>query len=226
MKTRTRSNVCFASAAVLVVAATLFAADAPAPTPANAPPKQNYNDRYNVLSERNIFLRERGVRPRSNNGPSSRDSGSSQYNRPPAEAVFVLTGIVLEEGQYRAYVEDTSTGRVHRLAVGDTVARGHVLEIEIDAIAYDLNGQGTWVTIGSDLRGQPFSGFPTALSRYIAASTNPSSGGSGSGGGSGFTTTGPSASGGGGGVAPPALDPNTAGLSIEERMRLRRLQGK
>jgi hypothetical protein len=126
---------------------------------------------------------------------------------------------------------------VLRLAVGDSVARGHILEIEIDAIAYDLNGQGTWITPGSDLRGQPFSGFPTALSRYMAASTNPSSRGSGFGGsrdggsrdgGGGFTTTGPAASdgSGGGGVAPPPLDPNTAGLSVEERMRLRRLQGK
>lgn len=223
MKTRTRSNVCFASAALLVLTGMLFAADS-APSPSNTP-KVNYNDRYGVLSERNIFLRERGKPPtRPSYGSRNGDGSSSQYNRPPLEASFVLTGIVLEEGQYRAYVEDTSTGRVSRLAVGDSIARGHVLEIEIDAIAYDLNGQGTWITPGSDLRGQPFSGFPTALSRYMAASTNPSGGGGG-GGGIG-STTGPSALGGGGGVAPPPLDPNTAGLSVEERMRLRRLQGK
>jgi len=220
----------------MLVAATIYAADPAAPAPTPAPGKVNYNDRYNVLSERNIFLRERGKPTRSNYTASTRDSASYQNSRPPIEAAFVLTGIVLEEGQYRAYVEDTSTGRVHRLAVGDSVARGHVLEIEIDAIAYDLNGQGTWITPGSDLRGQPFSGFPTALSRYMAASTNPSSrGGSGFAGsrdggsrdgGGGLTTTGPAASEGGGGVAPPPLDPNTAGLSVEERMRLRRLQGK
>jgi hypothetical protein len=231
MKNCTRFNVCFASAALVLVATTLFAADPAAPAPA----KLNYNDRYGVLSERNIFLRERG-KPATRPSYLSRDSDNTFVNRPPLEAAFVLTGIVLEEGQYRAYVEDTSTGRVHRLAVGDSVARGHVLEIEIDAIAYDLNGQGTWITPGSDLRGQPFSGFPTALSRYMAASTNPSSrGGSGFGGsrdggsrdgGSGGATTGPAASEGGGGVAPPPLDPNTAGLSVEERMRLRRLQGK
>jgi hypothetical protein len=233
MKTCTRSNVFFAAAALFVfAAATIFAADsaAPAPTSANPPAKPpNYNERYGVLSERNIFLRERGVRPARSYGATSRDSSSYQATRPPPEAAYVLTGIVLEDGLYRAYVEDTSTGRVHRLAVGDSIARGHVLEIEIDAIAYDLNGRGTWITPGSDLRGQPFSGFPTALSRYMAASTNPSSSSGGSGGGGGGFTTGPSASGGGGsggGVAPPPLDPNTAGLSVEERMRLRRLQGK
>src|SRR5437868_5949080 len=120
MKTRARFNVCFASAALLLFAATIFAADPAAPAPA----KVNYNDRYGVLSERNIFLRERGkpaTRPSYTRGSDS----NSSFTRPPPEAVYVLTGIVLEEGQYRAYVEDTSTGRVHRLAVGDTVARGH-----------------------------------------------------------------------------------------------------
>jgi len=223
MKTRTCSNVCFASAALLVVAAAAaaYAADS-APSPGNAPPKVNYSDRYGVLSERNIFLRERGKpATRPSYGSRNGDGSSSQYIRPPLEASFVLTGIVLEDGQYRAYVEDTSTGRVSRLAVGDSIARGHVLEIEIDAIAYDLNGQGTWVTPGSDLRGQPFSGFPTALSRYMEASTNPSRGG-----GVGFATTNPSGGTGSTGVAPPPLDPNTAGLSVDERMRLRRLQSK
>jgi hypothetical protein len=215
----TRANILFASIALLVAAATIFAADpparSPAPAPAPAPSKQNYNDRYGVLSEHNIFMQKRGIPPRPAYVPSTQRFETS---RPPAEATFVLTGIVLEEGQFRAYVEDTSTGRVIRLAVGDTVARGHVLEIAIDAIAYDLNGQGTWITVGSDLRGEPFSGFPTALSRYMAtASTNPSTG---------VSTTNPSASGAGGAVPPATLDPSTAGLSIEERMRLRRLQGK
>src|SRR4051812_27263607 len=154
--TNIRINIFIASTPLLMVAATIYAADPAAPAPTPAPAKVTYNDRYGVLSERNIFLRERG-KPATR--PTRTYEASPSFSRPPAEAVFVLTGIVLEEGQYRAYVEDTSTGRVHRLAVGDTVARGHVLEIEIDAIAYDLNGQGTWVTIGSDLRGQPFSGF-------------------------------------------------------------------
>ena len=222
MKTQLHTNTCFASAAFLLLAATIYAADS---APNNTTPKPvNYNEHYGVLSERNIFLKERGVKPRSAYSSTQSSYSSSQYSKPPLEAAYVLTGIVLEDGQYRAYVEDTSTGRVSRLAVGDPIARGHVMEIEIDAIAYDLNGQGTWITPGSDLRGQPFAGFPTALSRYMEASTNPSRGG---GGGNGFATSRPSfGSGESTGVAPPPLDPNTAGLSVEERMRLRRLQGK
>ena len=198
---RTRCNILITGMALLAVAATVYAAD-PAP-----PARKNYGDRYNVLSERNIFMRERGLPATRPYAPRTYDSAPV---RPPLEASFVLTGIVLEEGQYRAYVEDVSSGRVHRLAVGDPIARGHVPEIEIDAIAYSAGGQGTWISIGSDLRGQAFNSFPTALSRYLPTTST--------------ATTGPSTA--VGGAPPPTLDPNTAGLSIEERMRLRRLQGK
>ena len=119
----------------------------------------------------------------------------------------MLTGIVLEDGQYRAYIEEVGSGRVQRLAVGDPVAKGHVLEIDIDAIAYSAGGQGTWVAIGCDLQGKPFNSFPTALSRYMSSTSSASR---------------PSSTQG----APPPLDPNSANLSVEERMRLRRLQGK
>jgi hypothetical protein len=198
---RTHCNILIACIALLVAAATIFAAD-------TAPPaKKNYGDRYNVLSERNIFMHERG-RPASR--PYTPRTNDSTFVRPPLEASFVLTGIVLEEGQYRAYVEDVSSGRVNRLGVGDAIARGHVLEIEIDAIAYSAGGQGTWISIGSDLRGQAFNSFPTAMSRYLPTTST--------------ATTGPSTA--VGGAPPTPLDPNTAGLSIEERMRLRRLQGK
>jgi hypothetical protein len=204
---RTCCNILIAGMALLVIAATIFAAD-PAP-----PAKKNYGDRYNVLSERNIFMRERGRPATRPYTPRTYDSATV---RPPLEASFVLTGIVLEEGQYRAYVEDVSSGRVNRLAVGDAIARGHVLEIEIDAIAYSAGGQGTWISIGSDLRGQAFNSFPTAMSRYLPTAPTTSSV---------AATTGPSGTA-TGGAPPPPLDPNTAGLSVEERMRLRRLQGK
>jgi hypothetical protein len=96
---------------------------------------------------------------------------------------------------------------VQRLAVGDAVAKGHVLEIDIDAIAYSANGKGTWVPIGCDLQGKPFNSFPSALSRYVS-SRGP--------------TSGPSTQ----GAAPLPIDPNSPNLSVEERMRLRRMQGK
>jgi hypothetical protein len=196
----TRSNILIALISMATAGAAVIAAETPPPA------RQDYKDRYGVLSDRNIFLRERG-RP----APSTRryDNGSrGSSSRPAAESTYVLTGIVLEDGQYRAYVEEVSTGRVQRLAVGDAVAKGHVLEIDIDAIAYSANGQGTWVPIGCDLQGKPFNSFPSALSRYMSSTKSP--------------TSGPSTQ----GTAPLPVDPNAPNLSVEERMRLRRMQGK
>jgi hypothetical protein len=194
----TQRNIVMALAALAMAGAAVIAAET---TPAT---RQNYNDRYGVLSDRNIFLRERG-RP----APSTRryDSSTTSSSRPAAESTYVVTGIVLEEGQYRAYVEEVNTGRVQRLAVGDAVAKGHVLDIDIDAMAYSANGKGTWIPIGCDLQGKPFNAFPSALSRYMST-TGP--------------TSGPSTQ----GAAPLPIDPNAPNLSVEERMRLRRMQGK
>jgi hypothetical protein len=195
----TNRNILIALASLAMAGAAVIAADTPPTT------RQNYNDRYGVLSDRNIFLRERG-RP----APSTRryDSSTTSSSRPAAESTYVLTGIVLEGGQYRAYVEEVNTGRVLRLAVGDAVAKGHVLDIDIDAIAYSANGQGTWIAIGNDLQGKPFNSFPSALSRSMSSSTSP--------------TSGPTTQ----GAAPLPIDPNSPNLSVEERMRLRRMQGK
>jgi hypothetical protein len=90
-------------------------------------------------------------------------------------------------------------------------------------MAYESNGQVAWVNVGYDLRGKPFEA-PTAASYINRAgpgggfpSTTPSNntggGGGGGGGGNGAAA-----------VPVPPLDPNTAGLSIEERMKLRRMQ--
>jgi hypothetical protein len=194
----TNRNILIALASLAMAGAAVIAADTPPTT------RENYNDRYGVLSDRNIFLRERG-RP----APSTRryESSTMSSSRPAAESTYVLTGIVLEGGQYRAYVEEVSTGRVQRLAVGDAVAKGHVLDIDIDAMAYSANGKGTWIPIGCDLQGKPFNAFPTALSRYMT-STGP--------------TSGPTTH----AATPLPIDPNSPNLSVEERMRLRRMQGK
>ena len=197
----TKRNILMAFASLAMAGAAVIAADTPPTT------RQNYNDRYGILCDRNIFLRERG-RP----APTTRrydSSATSSSSRPAAESTYVLTGIVLEGGQYRAYIEEVNTGRVLRLAVGDAVAKGHVLDIDIDAIAYSANGKGTWIAIGNDLQGKPFNSFPSALSRYMSSSsTSP--------------TSGPSTQ----GTTPLPIDPNSPNLSVEERMRLRRMQGK
>ncbi len=158
--------------------------------------KQNFRDRYSILSEQNIFLRDRR-RPYTpsttqTTRPSRTDGGASS-----PEAAYLLTGIVLEEGGVRAYVEDIKASKIVRLAVGENIARGTIGDIQIDAIAYDSAGQRTWISIGQNLAGAT---IVTAPAPSAAGSLEATAG----------ATTAPSELG----------DPNDPTLSKEQRMLL------
>jgi len=168
-----------------------------APSTSPAAP-YGYRERYGVLWERNIFLRERGRRERVD-----RDLRPAAPRLP--EQSLVVTGIVLEDGEYRAYVEDVSRGTTLKLSVGDAVARGHVVGIEIDALAYENYAGITWIPIGSNLAGASVTSVSDA--RIAAAAA-------------GYAGTTQPAAGGAGAV----IDASGANLSIEERLRLRRMQ--
>jgi len=171
----------------LLAAGTLLAADSPTAKP-------TYRERYGVLAERNIFLKDR-----SKPAPTTRGSDSTATTRETPrvipELAFILTGIVKEEGVYRAYIEDVPNSKVLRLNVGDAVAAGKIAAIEIDAISYESAGQQVWVDVGRDLTGGIFNA--AAATATTQSSTSPA----------GLTAT-----------------PNTANLSMEEKMRLRRAQ--
>src|SRR5687768_9173571 len=113
-------------ATMLFASPLLIAAEpekAPTKSPMTQPQKETF-DRYNVLSERNMFMRER-QRPRER----SETPRMPQVETPPPtpEQTLVLRGIVLEEGELRAYFEDSTTGLAKRVAPGDPIASGRVL---------------------------------------------------------------------------------------------------
>jgi hypothetical protein len=215
---RTMCNLLVTGASLLVGVGAIFAADSAKPVT-----KRDYESRYKVLTDENMFLRDRRLPPSSRPGGPGRGVGTGDDTAPggrnSTEAKLVLTGIVIEEGQYRAYVEDIPNSKVMRLAVGDAVAHGHVTAIEIDAIAYEMGTQPTWVLIGNDFRGVPYSSGGSYASSGSSGRTSPTTNTFRQGGGNG----GPPAD---VGPTPPPLDPESANLSMEERMRLRRLQGK
>jgi len=213
--------------AALVSGTLVFAADSKPPEK-----QQSFDERYKVIWEQNMFLKERkkpgSTTPRNGadgGGPNGR--GNREQRAP--ETLFALRGVVFEEGQNFAYFEDMTTAKMLRLIVGDSIAKGRIAEIEIDAVAYEAGGQITWVSVGTDLRGKAAvllstpsyetRATPTTTS---TASTSPAtadgSGGAASADGSGAATDT------GGTGATTAADPST--MSIEEKMRLRRLQGK
>ena len=119
-------------AAALLISA--LGAAAPSTRPTGSPSaRASYSDRYGLLEDRNIFVRERSSR---RNGRDRSASTTQAAPRPPEEK-FVLTGVVLEDEGYRAYVEDVERMQTLRLAPGDTIARGRVAAIMLDAIAYE-----------------------------------------------------------------------------------------
>lgn len=169
-----------------------------------APRRESYQDRYSVLSEHNIFLRVRS-RP-----PASRPSYTPPAPRVPEQSL-VLRGIVMEEGEPRVYLENLDGGGpMLRLRLGDKVARGTIVEIAIDAVAYEQAGPPVWVQIGQDLTGRTPGSSGSRPGGYSSTATLSS------------PTSQPAAD-----AAPspgPLPNPDDPNLSIEERMRLRRAQ--
>jgi len=144
-------------------------------------------DHYKVLSEHNIFTKNR--RP-----PSTQRSRDPRGDRPPSkpEVAFVLTGCVIEnENHYAAFVENAQTGVTMKISPGDAIATGKVTAIGFDYLEYESAGQKTRVEIGHN-----FTGSVASLAEVIAAPTT-------------GPTTGPV---------------DLSNLSIEERLRRRRLQ--
>ena len=188
--------------ATLLISA--LGAAAPSTRPAASPSaRASYSDRYGILEDRNIFVRERSAR---RNIGRDRSASTTQAAPRPPEEKFILTGVVLEDEGYRAYVEDADRSQTLRLAPGDALARGRVAAIMLDAIAYEPTagggGQRIWVEIGSDLTGKP----STLLSSSYGSvpTTAP--------------TTGPVI------ADVSGLNPNDPNLTPEQRMKLRRAQ--
>lgn len=166
------------------------------PSYGSSTPNSEFQAKYGVLLERNIFLKDR----RKAAAPTPRPNYTQRLS---PEQTMVLTGIVLEDGQLRAYVEDRARGKVQKLTIGDAIATGHVSDIQIDAIAYENSEGKIWVNIGKTLSGGTLTS-EALLSNLAGAGV----------GAEGATT------------APAGGDAslNTGNLSIEERLKLRRLQ--
>ena len=156
------------------------------------PAPSGYNERYAILEQRNVFVRDRS-RPTSR--PLSSGSSSTQPARRSIEESLVVRGIAMEEYGYRAYVEDLNTGNTLRLSPGDTLGRGHVSAVALDAIAYEHEGKKTWIDVGSDLTGK--TSIAVASSPYASsAMTSPA-------------------------TLPANVNLNDPSLTVEQRMRLR-----
>jgi hypothetical protein len=126
-------------------------------------------ERYTILSEHNIFVKNRVQRSR---GPTTRDTSREPQRRP--EQAFVLTGCVIEnENMYAAFVENAQSGATTRVTVGENIATGKVVEIGFDYLEYETGGQRTRVEIGHN-----FTGAAVSTSTYVNSfpTTGPTTG--------------------------------------------------
>ena len=144
-------------------------------TPTNAarpaPPANEYAERFAIVSDLNMFVRERVRRsPPTNGGSTSRPAQPP----PSPESVLVLRGVVLEEGLFRAYFENTQANEIVRVAAGEPLARGNVVEISIDAVAFERDGALVWVRVGDNLVGARVGAGPVA-----GSAANPATPGAG-----------------------------------------------
>ena len=98
---------------------------------------------YQVLLTRSIFAS--GGKP---------EAGATAA-APPAspEAALSLKGVVQEDQQFTAFIEDVPARRTLELRVGDPVARGRIVGITLHELEYESAGRLTRVAIGQPLSG-------------------------------------------------------------------------
>jgi len=140
-----------AGPAAAAVPETAPAETAAAPTSASTAPSNAAVtgwESYRILSERNMFVRNR-VRPQ-------RDRGAMRVAPPdnPDERLM-LTGIIQQGGEYVAFFEDTRTRKTTTVQAGASVGRGRLTAIVLDAVQYTCDGAATKVLVGSSLTGRP-----------------------------------------------------------------------
>ncbi len=174
------------------------------------------DERYSAVVDNNIFLRERGRRPVRVFQPSSRPARPQRT----VEQSLMLTGIVFEEDTVRAYFENLAGGEPVRVAPGETVGHGMVVEIAIDAVAYqNTDGIVRWVEIGQDLTGASASAASSLSPSFGTAPTDVTAASSGS---TGDAGGGEEASSETTAATEGSADPST--MSVLERMRRNRQQ--
>ncbi len=105
-------------------------------------------DNYRVLVEQNIFSRQRGQALRRD------DSKPKEPPAPAPESYFVLKGIVRQNEEYVAFLEDTRMGETIRARAGDSIATGRLKSLTLDNIEFEMGTDTIEVRIGDNLQGK------------------------------------------------------------------------
>lgn len=114
----------------------------------NAPVQPNSWASFNIILQRNIFSRQR----RAYRPVEAREERPAAPT-PNPESYFVLKGVVQQNDEFIAFIENTQLGTVLRLRRGDPVARGTIKTLTLDGLEYQMEDKTTVVRVGLDLEG-------------------------------------------------------------------------
>jgi len=85
--------------------------------------------------------------------PFGSAAGSVGASQGGPEATFIFRGAVQTGSRITAFIEDSNAKKVAQMAVGDSLARGRIKAIDLDAIEYEALGDSKRIEVGHNLRG-------------------------------------------------------------------------
>jgi hypothetical protein len=125
-----------------------------------APPKPIAVEFY-LLTERSIFIKGRQT------VYSGSDDGGGHSGAAKTEDTQIFNGATNTDFEMKAYIEDTTSGTINEFKVGDSIAKGKIVDITLDSLEYESGGKKTKVLIGQNLSGVDMVGSETVSSAPV-----------------------------------------------------------
>ena len=148
-------------------------APAGAPGQVGAGRSARMEDQFGILLERSIFARS-GVATRSDRTPATSTAPAAPPLSPEQAVVFV--GVLAQDSEFVAFAENQVTRQLTVLRTGDDVARGRVVAITLDTLAYASGGNNKVIHLGPNLAGEAgSSSFASSGATVGSSTTAPSS---------------------------------------------------
>ena len=109
-------------------------------------------DDFKVLLERSIFARTGTAAAAARPASTSTAPAAPPPLSPEQSVVFV--GVLAQDNEYIAFAENQNTRQLMVLRTGDDVARGKIVAITLDTMAYGTGGNIKIVQLGQNLAGE------------------------------------------------------------------------
>ncbi|HEX4055273.1 MAG TPA: hypothetical protein VHX86_13500 [Tepidisphaeraceae bacterium] len=106
-----------------------------------------------VLPEEYAFFQTRS--------PFGGGQGHGGKGRGGPEALFIFRGAVRAGTSMTAFMENVTAKDVVQVVVGDSLARGRIKSIDLDAIQYETAGNAVRIEVGQNLNGEAVQPAPT-----------------------------------------------------------------